>query len=85
MPASKTENGLRETPAVKLHELLGQSSRRLLALYLEDHLEVLRYLSHPGGRHVREDDIALEVYGTAPLPLGAPGNSPATAAFLMIV
>ena len=48
---------------------LCQRLGRLLSPYLEDRLEVFRYLTHRGCRHVRED-VALEV-NDAPLPLGA--------------
>src|SRR5215212_4432923 len=60
-------DGLRETPPVKLHELLGQSPGRLLTPHLEDGLEVLGHLAHLARRHAREH-VALEMHH-APLPL----------------
>jgi hypothetical protein len=50
-------NRLRETLAVELHELIGQSSRRLLAADLEDGLEVLGYLAHLEMHHA---DVCLQ-------------------------
>jgi hypothetical protein len=57
---------LRETLSQKLDEFFGQGSRRLLALDLEDRLQVLGDLRHPGARNMREH-VALDL-NDAPLP-----------------
>src|SRR5215212_5034048 len=60
-PSLKHRNRPRKTLPVDLYELPGQSPSTLLAPYLEDRLQIVGYLFHRGGWHVREN-VALEVH-----------------------